>query len=94
MNFKPCSIEEVKKAQKKENYAGIVESFRASGAECARVDGLTASTGSAYSSLSMAARRAGDVRCMIQKGVIYLARVDALDKMKAAGAGQTGCVKL
>lgn len=43
---------------------------------------------------SMAARRAGDVRCIIQKGVIYLARVDALDKMEAAAAGQTDCVKL
>lgn len=94
MNFKPCSIEEVKKAPTKGIYAGLVESFRASGAECARVDGLTASTGSAYSSLNMAARRAGDVRCIIQKGVIYLARVDALDKMEAAAAGQTDCVKL
>lgn len=94
MNFKPCSIEEVKKAPTKGIYAGLVESFRASGAECARVDGFTASTNSAYASLSMAARRTGDVRCMIQKGVIYLARVDALDKMGAAGAGQTDCVKL
>ena len=94
MNFKPCSIEKVKKAATKGIYADFVESFRASGAECARVDGLTASTGSAYSSLSMAARRAGDVRCMIRKGVIYLARVDAMDKMEAAGAEQTDCVKL
>ena len=94
MNFKPCSIEEVKKAQTKGIYAGLVESFRASGAECARVDGLTASANSAYASLSMAARRAGDVRCMIQEGASYLARVDALDKMEAAVAGQTDCVKL
>ena len=35
-----------------------------------------------------------DVRCMIRKGVIYLARVDAMDKMEAAGEGQTDCVKL
>ena len=85
MNFKPCSIEEVKKATTKGIYADFVERFRASGVECARVDGLTTRTGSAYASLSMAARKAGDVCCMIRKGVIYLARVDALDKMEAAG---------
>lgn len=85
MNFKPCSIEELKKTVTKSVYADFVESFRASGAECARVDGLTIRTDSAYSLLSMAAKRAGDVRCIKREGVIYLARVNALDKMKAAG---------
>lgn len=85
MNFKPCSIEEVKKAATRGIYADFVERFRASGAECANVDGFTAGTSSVYAALCTASRRAGDVRCIMRKGVIYLARMDALDKMEAAG---------
>lgn len=74
MNFKPCSIDEIKQAKRQSANAAFIEEFRVSGVACAEVVGLDTSVSATYAALNAICRRIGDVRCVSRQGKLYLVR--------------------
>lgn len=72
MNFKPCSIDEIKQPKRQSANAAFIESFRASGAECAEITDIDTSVSATYAALNSICRRIGDVRCVSRQGNLYL----------------------
>ena len=74
MNFKPCSIDEIKQPKRRSANAAFIESFRASGAECAEIIDIDISRSATYAALNSICRTIGGVRCVSRQGKLYLVR--------------------
>ncbi len=74
MNFKPCCIDEIKQPKRQSANAAFIESFRASGENCAEITDIDASVPATYAALNATCRRIGGVRCVSRQGKLYLVR--------------------